>query len=109
MGDLTSSKIFNEILPANLEENDDIGDIDAVYQFDIDGDDGGTWSIDFTKETDFVSEGPHDDADCTIEVAGSDFVGMWNGDLSGQQLFMMGKISVDGDMGLALKLQKFIG
>ena len=109
MGDLTASKIFDDILPEKLEDNDEIGDIDAVYQFDISGDDGGTWSIDFTKESDFVSEGSHDDPDCTIDVAGSDFVGMWNGDLSGQQLFMMGKISVDGDMGLALKLQKFIG
>lgn len=109
MGDLTSEKIFSDILPDKLEDNEDIEDIDAIYVFDVDGDDGGTWSIDFTKDTDFVSEGSIDDADCTIEVADSDFVGMWNGDLSGQQLFMMGKISVDGDMGLALKLQKFIG
>ncbi len=109
MGDLTSQKIFSEILPEKLESNEDIDDIDAVYVFDVSGDDGGTWTIDFTKDTDFVSEGGSDEADCEIEVADSDFVGMWNGDLSGQQLFMMGKISVDGDMGLALKLQKFIG
>ena len=109
MADLTSQEIFNEILPEKLQSNEDIGDIDAVYVFDISGDDGGTWTIDFTKDEDFVSEGSSDDADCTIEVSDSDFVGMWNGDLSGQQLFMMGKISVDGDMGLALKLQKFIG
>jgi len=109
MGDLTSKEIFSDILPGKLEENDDIEDIDAIYQFDVSGDDGGTWTIDFTKDEDFVSDGAHDDADCTIEVSDSDFVGMWNGALSGQQLFMMGKISVDGDMGLALKLQKFIG
>ena len=109
MGDLTANKIFTEILPENLESNDSIEGIDAVYQFEITGDDGGTWTIDFTKDSDFVSEGAHDDPDCAIEVSGSDFVGMWEGDLSGQQLFMMGKISVDGDMGLALKLQKFIG
>ena len=109
MGDLNSAKIFNDILPGKLAENEDIGDIDAVYQFNITGDNGGSWSIDFTKDSDFVAEGEHDDPDCAIEVSDSDFVGMWNGDLSGQQLFMMGKISVDGDMGLALKLQKFIG
>lgn len=109
MADLTANEIFNDILPEKLESNEDIEDIDAIYEFDVSGDDGGTWTIDFTKDDDFVSEGSSDDADCTIEVSGSDFVGMWNGDLSGQQLFMMGKISVDGDMGLALKLQKFIG
>jgi len=109
MSDLTASEIFNDILPGKLEDNDEIEDIDAVYEFDVSGDHGGTWTIDFTKDDNFVSEGSSDEADCTIEVSGSDFVGMWNGDLSGQQLFMMGKISVDGDMGLALKLQKFIG
>lgn len=109
MADLTSQEIFGEILPEKLQTNDDIGDIDAVYEFNVSGDGGGQWTIDFTKDSDWVSEGEADDADCSIEVSDSDFVGMWNGDLSGQQLFMMGKISVDGDMGLALKLQKFIG
>lgn len=102
----TANEIFSETLPEKLKTNDDIDDIDAVYEFHI-GDD--VWNIDFTKGSDWVSEGEHEDFDCKITVSEDDFVGMWEGDLSGQQLFMMGKISVEGDMGLALKLQKFIG
>lgn len=105
----TAKEIFEDIMPDKLESNDDVSDIDAVYQFNIDEDDDKVWHIDFTKDSDYVGAGPNEDADCTIDVAEDDFVGMWNGDLSGQQLFMMGKISVDGDMSLALKLQKFIG
>ncbi|MFB6262888.1 MAG: SCP2 sterol-binding domain-containing protein [Bradymonadaceae bacterium] len=107
MSDLTAEEIFDEVLPEKLEGDDSVQDIGAVYEFSLT--DGGTWSIDFTKDGDYVSEGEHDDPDCAIEVSSSDFVDMWNGKKSGQQLFMMGKISVDGDMGLALKLQKFIG
>lgn len=108
MADLTAQQIFNEKLPNKLEESGGV-DIDAIYQFNVTGDDGGTWNIDFDRDGDYVQEGENEDADCVVEIADSDFVGMWNGDLNGQQLFMMGKISVEGDMGLALKLQKFIG
>ncbi len=108
MADLTAQDIFNEELPNKLEESGGV-DIDAIYQFDVTGDNGGTWNIDFNRDGDYVQEGENEDADCTVEIEGSDFVGMWNGDLNGQQLFMMGKISVEGDMGLAMKLQKFIG
>ena len=102
----TAKEIFEETMPEKLAGNDSVSDIDAIYQFNVDGD---TWHIDFTKDSDYVGAGEHEDADCIIDVAEDDFVGMWNGDKSGQQLFMMGKISVDGDMSLALKLQKFIG
>ncbi len=107
MGDNPSVQdIFGEILPERLETNEEVEDIDSIYQFNIDD---NTWSIDFTKDTDFVSDGGSDDADVEIDISKDDFIGMWTGDKSGQQLFMMGKISVDGDMSLALKLQKFIG
>jgi putative sterol carrier protein len=106
MADLTAREIFDNILPDRLESNEEVEDIDSIYQFNIDDD---TWSIDFTKDSDFVSEGASDDSDVEIDVSEDDFLGMWTGEKSGQQLFMMGKISVDGDMSLALKLQKFIG
>jgi len=38
-----------------------------------------------------------------------DFVDMWEGNLPAPQAFMMGKVKIQGDMGLAMKLQNFIG
>ncbi|MFP4597189.1 MAG: SCP2 sterol-binding domain-containing protein [Persicimonas sp.] len=105
----TAQEIFSETLPTKLEGNDKIQDIDSVYQFNITGDDGGSWSIDFTKDTDYVSEGEADDADVVIEMKDADFVDMWEGKLPGPQAFMMGKIKIQGDMGLAMKLQSFMG
>lgn len=110
MSDLNAKKIFQEVLPANLAENPDKAkSTNAIYQFNITGDDGGTWSLDFTKDEDFVSEGETADAQCTITMKDSDFVDMWEGRLSGPQAFMMNKIKIQGNMGLAMKLQNFIG
>ena len=109
MSDLTATKIFGEDLPSSLEANaDSVTSVNAVYQFNIDGDNGGTWTVDLTKEKDFVSEGAADDPDCTVSMKEGDFVDMWEGKLPGPQAFMMGKLKIQGDMGLAMKLQKFI-
>ncbi len=105
----TASQIFSEDLPNKLNSNaDDVSGVDAVYQFNIDGDNGGTWTVDLTKDSDFVSEGEADDPDCVVSMKESDFVDMYSGKLPGPQAFMMGKLKIQGDMSLAMKLQKFI-
>ena len=109
MADQTAAEIFNVAMPAKLNATaDSVKTVNAVYQFEIDGDNGGTWTVDLTKDSDFVSEGEADSPDCTVQMKESDFVAMWNGSLPGAQAFMMGKLKIKGDMGLAMKLQKFI-
>lgn len=44
-------------------------------------------------------------ADCTITMATDDFQAMLTGDLNPMMAFMSGKIKIDGDMGVAMKLQ----
>jgi len=109
MSDLTAKQIFDDILPDKLEGNEKAKAVGAVYVFNIEGDHGGTWTIDLTKDTDFVTEGDSDDVQCTVKMKESDFVDMWNGKLPGAQAFMMGKLKIEGDMGLAMKLQNFLG
>ncbi len=88
-------------LEANKEAAKQIG---AVYKFALDGDGGGTWIMDF-KDNVGVREGDGD-AQCTIKMAASDYVDMVEGRANGQQLFFTGKLKIEGDMGLAMKLQK---
>lgn len=47
--------------------------------------------------------------DCTINIKKSDFEGMLDGSVNPMMAFMMGKIKVDGDMSVAMKLQSIIG
>lgn len=109
MSDITAAQIFNVDLPAKLTANaESVKTVNAIYQFNIDGDNGGTWVVDLTKDGDFVSEGPSDSPNCTVVMKEQDFIDMWQGKLPGAQAFMMGKLKIQGDMGLAMKLQKFI-
>ena len=45
-----------------------------------------------------------DDADCTLSADAETFQGMLTGDVNPTSAFMTGKLSVDGDMGQAMKL-----
>lgn len=45
------------------------------------------------------------DADCTIKISKADFHRLVNGDLNPMNAVMSGQVKIDGDMGLAMKLQ----
>ncbi|MGF1606552.1 MAG: SCP2 sterol-binding domain-containing protein [Rhodothalassiaceae bacterium] len=48
-------------------------------------------------------------ADCTIKVSKEDFIEIAEGRQDAQMAFMMGKLSVDGDMTIAMQLGQILG
>jgi putative sterol carrier protein len=86
------------------ENQDQAKAIGAVYKFVLDGEGGGTWVMNL-KDSPGVTEGDGA-AQCTIKMAAKDYVDMVEGRANGQQLFFTGKLKIEGDMGLAMKLQK---
>jgi len=48
------------------------------------------------------------DADATINITLEDAVAMMEGDLNPTMAFMQGKLSVDGNMGMAMKLSNLL-
>mgnify|MGYP001187422299 CR=1 FL=1 len=110
MSELTTKAIFEEKIAGELKTNPDkVAGINAVYQFNVTGDNGGTYYVDLTGDAPAVGAGSADNANCTITVADSDFVNLVTGKLNGQMAFMTGKLKIAGDMGLAMKLQKILG
>ena len=99
---------FTTHLPERLKTRSElIEKINTIYKFIVTGDSGGTWLVDLTKQGGAVSKEDsaiQSDAKCTITVAEKDFVDLVNGKLNPQMAFMMGKLKIAGDMGLALKL-----
>ena len=85
----------------NKEQAKQIG---AVYKFILDGEGGGTFVMNL-KDNPGITEG-EGDAQCTIKMSAKDYVEMIEGRANGQQLFFTGKLKIEGDMGLAMKLQK---
>lgn len=73
------------------------------YRFEVEG--AGTWRIEIDDGAVSVSEddGP---ADCVIRTSEETFERVVVGTQNPSLAFMTGKIQVEGDMGLALKLQK---
>jgi putative sterol carrier protein len=47
-------------------------------------------------------------ADCTLKMDFNDFADMIGGKLDGMTAFMTGKLKIEGDMGVAVKLQSIL-
>jgi putative sterol carrier protein len=76
----------------------------AVIQYDVSGDGGGTWNAVIKDGKCTVNSGPGANPNLTLQIAAQDWLDMLSGKQSGQMLFMSGKLKVKGDMGLAMKL-----
>jgi len=70
-------------------------------KIDLKGD--GTIFIDGSTTPPTVSNDDNE-ADVTLIISEENFEGLMDGSLNPQMAFMMGKLKIDGDMGLALKL-----
>jgi len=83
--------------------------VDAVFQFNLTGENGGQYWIKVANQQAEVHEGVHEAPTMTITASANDYLALVNGDLNAMSAFMQGKVKVKGDMGLALKLQAMFG
>ncbi len=101
---------FEEKIAKKLSDKPELSKaVNAIYEFNIDGDGGGIWTVDLTKEPGTVAAGSGGAAKCTVSAKSADFLNIVSGKMNAQMAFMSGKIKIKGDMGLAMKLQKVIG
>lgn len=84
------------------------GSQDAKLAFTVSGDQGGQWVADIQNRELDVREGPAENADMTLIATDEDLIAMVNGDLNPVTAFMQGKVKIQGDMSLAMKLQKLL-
>jgi predicted lipid carrier protein YhbT len=101
--------VFERHMPEKLKGKPDvIAKINAIYQFNISGPNGGQWSVDCTQPGGSVVAGTSAGAKCTVVATDADFLAIVNGKLNPQMAFMSGKLKIQGDMGLAMKLQQIL-
>ena len=81
------------------------GPDDAVLQFNVSGDGGGNWTAAITGGSLSVSQGVAPEPTMTLNCTDADLLSMVNGELSPVSAFMQGKVKIEGNMALALKLQ----
>jgi len=79
-------------------------------QYNITGDNGGTWTLDCTKSANWVTKGAEGSPKMTVTVSNEDFVKIRAKQLNAQMAAMQGKLKFKPmDMGLAMKLAKLLG
>lgn len=76
--------------------------LEATLKFDF-GDDG-LIHVDAVSVPNVVTNDDND-ADCTIKITKDNFLALVAGDLDPTTAFMMGKLKIEGNMGIAMKLQ----
>ncbi len=64
--------------------------------------------IDGTQKANQVT-GSNDEADCTVKVSKEDFMKLVSGKLNPMGAVMSGQVKIEGDMGVAMKLQSLFG
>jgi putative sterol carrier protein len=70
--------------------------------------DEGTLYVDATQVPNVISN-EDKEAACTVNLSAADGVKLLDGNLNAMNAFMMGKIKVKGDMGIAIKVMQLIG
>jgi putative sterol carrier protein len=101
---------FDEKVPAVLAISPEKAkDVAAIYQFNISGPDGGSWTVDLLSTPPTAKPGTVGTAQCTIAATDDDFRSMIDGGMqAAMALFFSGKLKVSGDPTLATKLSKLL-
>lgn len=106
---MTTKDVFTELKSRLAAKGaQQLANSKGVYQFILTGDDAANYSVSVTDQGAEVTEGQADNAGVTITMTADDFKSLAQGSLNPMSAFMSGKLSVTGDMSMALKLQTLI-
>lgn len=106
---MTAREFIEGKLAARLKERPGIAKgIGAVVAIALTGEGGGRWVLDLTKEPAAIASDQTTPAATTISMAVEVFEQMAGGGLDPQMAFLTGKVKVDGNLGIAIKLGQLL-
>jgi putative sterol carrier protein len=79
--------------------------LNAVFQFELSGDGGGSYNIAVNDGSMEVKEGTAATPSVTIKMSADDYLKLINGQLNGTMAYMKGQMKVTGNLMLAQKMQ----
>jgi putative sterol carrier protein len=79
--------------------------VNAALQWELSGDGGGTWALEIANGACTLVEGGVANPKTKFKLTAADWVAVATGKLNPMNAFMTGKLKVEGDQSLALKLQ----
>lgn len=98
---------FDRVLPETVRTHPEkVGNFVGRLLFTITGDSGGVWTVTFDEAQALeVQTGDAGDAGFTVKMKDKNFVKMMNGEMTGSNAFMTGKLKFKGDVTQAIKLR----
>jgi putative sterol carrier protein len=79
------------------------GDMDAVIQFVLTGEEEGAWQVIIKEQTVKVEQGMNDDPTMVLEADSQDYKDIVTGRTNAMNAFMQGKVKLKGNLNLAMK------
>lgn len=92
-----------EIMPLGLDK-EAAKDVEAVYQFEVSGDESFTAHLVVDHGQASFHEGPADNPGVVVKTPADVWLAVSRGELNGQQAFMSGQYKAEGDIMLLMKL-----
>lgn len=109
---ITPSELFDVRVPRGLEANPErVKEFKLILQFNVSGDNGGTWTVDTIQEPARCYQGAGDNAQCVIQITASALMELLATEPIGRPQVVMkfildGDIEVEGDVTQAMKLSR---
>ncbi len=82
------------------------GDLQAVAQFDVSGDEPGQYYLHIAEGTCAAFEGIHPEPTLTIHTPSEVWLRISRGEMDGAQAMMSGQYTVEGDLGLLMRFSQ---
>lgn len=105
---LNIDQIFQTIEKVLNENPEPIQNSNVVYQFELAGDDGGTYQLHLSDGQVKVEKGTSIEATCSLQMKVSNFKDFLLGSLNGPVAFMTGKLKIKGSISEAMKLENLL-
>lgn len=104
MENYTLSEMMKKIEAVINQNPGPIEGLNVIYQFNITGDEEGSYQIQLAEGKAKISENM-EGANCTLVLTLENFRKFLIGKLGGTAAFMTGKLKIKGDIGKAIKLE----
>lgn len=106
---MDAKTLIEQKVTKKLKERPELGkSVNAAVAIELSGEGGGRWVIDFTKSPATLEGDSKAHAVTTVSMAAETFVKMSSGEVDPQTAFLTGKIKVDGNLGVAIKLGELL-
>ena len=98
---ITIKELMEKLPGAFIPEK--AGDMDAVIQFVLTGEEASDWQVIIKDGAAEVKEGVHEDATMVLEAESQDYKDIVTGKVNAMNSFMQGKVKLKGNLNLAMK------